>query len=299
MRFYFTEGPLEVYLIDGTYELFRHYYALPSARDREGREVAAVRGVLASVLAMMKGGATHVAVATDHIIESFRNDLWAGYKTGEGIDPDLWAQFPLLEEILSAAGVTVWPMVEFEADDALSSAASKAAKDDRVTQVLICTPDKDLSQCVVGTRVVQLDRRSNVVRDEAGVVAKFGVKPQSIPDFLAVVGDSADGFPGVAGWGMKAAAETLSHYPHLEDIPKDWKNWHPSIRRARRLAEALFGSWNDAILFRTLATLRLDVPVFDSVDELSWRGPRPEFEELCRRMKVPGLLDRVMKAKSA
>jgi 5'-3' exonuclease len=290
---------MDVHLIDGTYELFRHFFAVPSAADTNGQEVGAVRGVLISVLSMIERGATHIGVATDHVVESFRNELYTGYKTSEGVDPELLSQFPILEEALVAMGVVVWPMVEFEADDALASAASKAAKDDRVKQVLICTPDKDLSQCVVGTRVVQLDRRSNVVRDEAGVVAKFGVKPQSIPDFLAVVGDSADGFPGVAGWGMKAAAETLSHYPHLEDIPKDWKNWHPSIRRARRLAEALFGSWNDAILFRTLATLRLDVPVFDSVDELSWRGPRPEFEELCRRMKVPGLLDRVMKAKSA
>jgi 5'-3' exonuclease len=290
---------MDVHLIDGTYELFRHFFAVPAAAGTNGQEVGAVRGVLTSVLSMIEHGAIHIGVATDHVVESFRNELYPGYKTSEGVDSELLSQFPILEEALVAMGVVVWPMVEFEADDALASAATKAAKDGRVKQVLICTPDKDLSQCVVGTRVVQLDRRSNVVRDEAGVVAKFGVKPASIPDFLAVVGDSADGFPGVAGWGLKAAAETLSQYPHLEDIPKDWKDWHPSIRRARRLAEALFGSWNDAILFRTLATLRLDVPVFDSVDELRWRGPRPEFEELCRRMKVPGLLDRVMKSKSA
>jgi 5'-3' exonuclease len=290
---------MDVHLIDGTYELFRHFFAVPAAADVNGQEVGAVRGVLMSVFSMIERGATRVGVATDHVVESFRNELYPGYKTGAGVDPELLSQFPILEEALVAMGVVVWPMVEFEADDALASAASRAAKDDRVKQVLICTPDKDLSQCVVGTRVVQLDRRSNVVRDEAGVVEKFGVRPQSIPDFLALVGDSADGFPGVAGWGLKAAAETLSHYPHLEDIPKDWKDWHPSIRRARGLAEALFGSWDDAILFRTLATLRVDVPVFNSVDELSWRGPRPEFEELCRRMKVPGLLDRVMKVKLA
>jgi 5'-3' exonuclease len=290
---------MDVHLIDGTYELFRHFFAVPAAADTNGQEVGAVRGVVTSVLSMIERGATHIGVATDHVVESFRNELYPGYKTSEGVDPELLSQFPILEEALVAVGVVVWPMVEFEADDALASAASKAAKDDRVKQVLICTPDKDLSQCVVGTRVVQLDRRSNVVRDEAGVVAKFGVKPQSIPDFLAVVGDSADGFPGVAGWGLKAAAEVLSHYPHLEGIPKDWLEWHPSIRRARTLAESLFRSWDDALLFRTLATLRLDVPVLDSVDELSWRGPRPEFEELCRRMKVPGLLDRVMKSKSA
>jgi 5'-3' exonuclease len=290
---------MDVHLIDGTYELFRHFFAVPAAADVNGQEISAVRGVLTSVLSMIERGATHIGVATDHVVESFRNELYPGYKTSEGVDPELLSQFPILEDALVAMGVVVWPMVEFEADDALASGASKASKDDRVKQVLICTPDKDLSQCVVGTRVVQLDRRSNVVRDEAGVVEKFGVRPQSIPDFLALVGDSADGFPGVAGWGLKAAAETLSHYPHLEDIPKDWKDWHPSIRRARGLAEALFGSWDDAILFRTLATLRVDVPVFNSVDELSWRGPRPEFEELCRRMKVPGLLDRVMKVKLA
>src|ERR1700685_1044374 len=191
-----------------------------------------------------------------------------------------------------------WPMVEFEADDALASAAAKATKDDRVQQVLICTPDKDLGQCVVDTRVVQMDRRQNIVRDEAGVSAKFGVKPQSIPDYLAVVGDSADGFLGLAGWGAKAAAQTLSQYPHLEDIPKDWREWHPSIKRARVLSESLFNSWSDALLFRTLATLRLDVPVFDTVEDLRWKGPRPDFEECCRRIKSPILLGRVTSAKS-
>jgi 5'-3' exonuclease len=288
---------MNVHLIDGTYELFRHFFAVPAASDVDGREIGAVRGVLASVISMIEGGATHIGVATDHVVESFRNDLYSGYKTSEGVAPELLSQFPILEEALEAMGVMVWPMVYFEADDALASAASKAAKDDRVKQVLICTPDKDLAQCVVGARVVQLDRRQNILRDEAGVVAKFGVKPESIPDYLAVVGDSADGFPGVRGWGAKAAASALSQYPHLEEIPKDWKEWNPSIRKARALSESLFGAWDDALLFRTLATLRLDVPVFDTVEELRWKGPRANFAEYCRRMKAPGLVGRVESAR--
>jgi len=289
---------MEVHLIDGTYELFRHFFAVPAAADVNGQEVGAVRGVLTSVLSMIESGATHIGVATDHVVESFRNDLYPGYKTSEGVPEELLSQFPVLEEALEAMGVMVWPMVRFEADDALASAAAKAAQDDGVKQVFICTPDKDLSQCVVGTRVVQLDRRRNILRDEAGVVAKFGVKPQSIPDYLAVVGDSADGFPGVPGWGVKAAALTLSQYPHLEDIPRDWQEWHPSVKRARALSESLFNAWSDALLFRTLATLRLDVPVFDTVEDLRWKGARPAFEERCRRMKSPNLFGRVTSAKS-
>ena len=284
---------MDVHLIDGTYELFRHFFAVPSATDSNGQEIGAVRGVLTSVLSMIEGGATHIGVATDHVVESFRNDLYPGYKTIEGVPPELLSQFPILEEALEAMGVVVWPMVDYEADDALASAADKAAKDDRVKQVLICTPDKDLSQCVVGRRVVQLDRRHEIVRDEAGVVAKFGIKPQSIPDFLAVVGDTADGFPGVPGWGVKAAALTLSRYPHLEGIPKDWREWHASIRRARLLSESLNSSWSEALLFRTLATLRLDVPVFENVEDLRWKGPRPSFEDYCRRMRSRDLLARV------
>jgi 5'-3' exonuclease len=287
---------MDVHLIDGTYELFRYFFAVPAAADVNGQEVGAVRGVLTSVLSMIERGATHIGVATDHVVESFRNDLYSGYKTSEGVPEALLSQFPVLEEALEAMGVVAWPMVFYEADDALASAAGKAAKDDRVGQVLICTPDKDLSQCVVGTRIVQLDRRRDILRDEDGVVAKFGVKPQSIPDYLAVVGDTADGFPGLPGWGEKAAALTLSQYPHLEGIPKDWREWHPSIRRARVLSESLFNAWNDALLFRTLATLRLDVPVFDTVEDLRWKGPRPNFEEHCRRMKATGLLDRVTSA---
>jgi 5'-3' exonuclease len=289
---------MNVHLVDGTYELFRHFFAVPEATDVKGQEIGAVRGVLTSVLSMIERGATHVGVATDHVVESFRNDLYPGYKTSEGVPPELLSQFPVLEEALQAMGIVVWPMIEYEADDALASAAAKAAKDDRVEQVLICTPDKDLSQCVVGTRVVQLDRRRDVLRDVAGVVAKFGVAPQSIPDYLAVVGDSADGFPGLAGWGTKAAALVLCQYLHLEDIPKDWRAWHPSIRRARALSESLFNGWDDALLFRTLATLRLDVPVFDTVEDLRWKGPRPNFEELCQRMKSPDFVGRVARARA-
>jgi 5'-3' exonuclease len=289
---------MDVHLIDGTYELFRYFYAVPAAADVSGQEVGAVRGVVGSVLSMIERGATHVGVATDHIVESFRNDLYARYKTSEGVDPQLLSQFPILEDALTAMGVMVWPMVYFEADDALASAAYKAAQDDRVKQVLICTPDKDLGQCVVGTRVVQLDRRREILRDEAGVVTKFGVQPRSIPDYLAVVGDSADGFPGLPGWGAKAAALTLSQYPHLEDIPRNWREWDPLIRKARPLSESLFNAWNDALLFRTLATLRLDVPVFETVEDLRWQGPSSSFEEFCVRLKSADLLRRAKSVKS-
>jgi len=287
---------MNVHLIDGTYELFRHFFALPSTVDKGGQEIAAVRGVAASVLGMIEGGATHIGVATDHVVESFRNGLYPGYKTSEGVPPELLSQFPILEETLLAMGVVVWPMVEYEADDALASAALKAAQDRGVKQVFICTPDKDLSQCVAGTRVVQLDRRRNTLRDESGVVAKFGVKPESIPDYLAVVGDSADGYPGVRGWGVKAAAATLSQYPHLEDIPKDWRQWHPSIKKARPLSESLFTAWDEALLFRTLATLCTDVPVFETVEQLRWQGPQQGFEEHLRRMTANDLHIRVAKA---
>jgi 5'-3' exonuclease len=287
---------MDLYLVDGTYELFRHFYAVPPASDAHGREIGAVRGVLRSVLSMLERGATHIGVATDHVVESFRNDLYAGYKTSEGVPEPLLAQFPILEESLESMGIVVWPMVYYEADDALASAAVKGARDERVRQVIVCTPDKDLAQCVEGTRVVQLDRRREILRDEAGVIAKFGVKPQSIPDYLAVLGDSADGFPGIAGWGEKAASQTLSRYLRLEDIPKDWRQWDPSIANARRLAASLLGSWEDALLFRTLATLRLDAPVFDTVDDLRWKGPRAGFEGLGRAMESPDLFRR---AKSA
>jgi 5'-3' exonuclease len=263
---------MDIHLIDGTYELFRHFFAVPSAQDAHGNEVGAVRGVLTSMRALIDAGATHVGVATDHVIESFRNQLYPGYKTSEGVPEPLLAQFPILEQELQAMGVKVWPMVEFEADDALASAAAKATLDDRVGRVFICTPDKDLAQCVVGTRVVQFDRMRRIVRDEAGVVAKFGVLPESIPDFLALVGDSADGFPGLPGWGPKSAALALARYQRLEAIPADWRRWDSGIRGAQRLASVLAEGMADALLFRTLATLCRDVPVFESADELRFRG---------------------------
>jgi len=275
---------LEIYLVDGTYELFRHYYALPSAKDSDGREVAAARGVLASVLGMIKGGATHIAVATDHVIESFRNELWPGYKTGEGIDPDLWAQFPLLEDVLSAAGVVVWPMVEFEADDALAAAAVAATGDARVERVIICTPDKDLAQCVRGTRIVQLNRRTRVTLDEAGVIKKFGVAPVSIPDYLALVGDAADGYPGLPGWGAKSSAAVLAKFVHLESIPLDPREWRVNASNASALAETLHREQDRALLFRTLATLRTDIALFNDVDQLRWNGPTAAFAALAARL---------------
>ncbi len=290
---------MHVYLIDGTYELFRHFFAVPSAKDESEQEIAAVRGVVTSVLSMIEQGVSYIGVATDHVVESFRNQLYSGYKTSEGVPPELLSQFPILEEALEAMGVLVWPMVYYEADDALASAAVKAAQDQRVNKVLICTPDKDLAQCVQGERIVQVDRRRDILRDELSIVAKFGVGPQSIPDYLAVVGDSADGYPGLRGWGEKAAALIFSQYPHLEDIPKDWQDWHSSIKRARALSECLLANWDDALLFRTLATLRLDVPVFDSIEDLRWKGPRPSFEEYARRLKAPGLVERVAAAQSA
>jgi len=267
-----------VHLIDGTYELFRHFYAVPPARDKDGVQVAAVRGVIGSLRGMLNSGvATHMAVATDHVIESFRNDLYPGYKTGEGIDPNLWSQFPLLEEALEAFGVVVWPMVEYEADDALAAAAVKAAADPRVTQVRICTPDKDLSQCVSGTRIVQEDRLRRATRDEAGVIAKFGVPPASIPDYLALVGDSSDGYPGLTGWGAKSAAAVLAKFKHLEQIPADWRTWGVKCARPGALSITLEKDRALAMLFRDLATLRTDIPLFDSVDQLEWHGPTPGF----------------------
>jgi 5'-3' exonuclease len=275
---------VKVHLVDGTYELFRHFYALPSARDAEGREVAAVRGVLASMLRLLKEGATHLAVATDHVVESFRNDLWSGYKTGEGVDPDLLAQFPLLEDVLVSAGIVVFPMTEFEADDALASAVVLAAKDERVEQVLVCTPDKDLSQCVSGTRIVQMDRRTGTIRDEQGVLQKFGVLPESIPDYLALVGDTADGYPGLPGWGAKSSSGVLRKYHHIEQIPANYLDWHVNVANVSTLSSTLRREWDRALLFRDLATLRTDLPLFDSVDTLRWFGPTLEFDAIARQL---------------
>jgi 5'-3' exonuclease len=274
---------VDVYLVDGTYELFRHFHAVPSARDADGREVGAVRGVLTSILAMINGGATHVAVATDHVIESFRNRLWPGYKTGAGIEPDLLAQFPLLEEALTALGVPVWPMIEYEADDALAAASAAAEKSSKVGRVFICTPDKDLAQSVRGTRVVQLIRRTRTIRDEAAIVAKFGVTPESIPDYLALVGDASDGYPGLQGWGAKSTAAVLARYLHLENIPEDWRTWGVNASGAGALAKTLAQNRDRAFLFRDLATLRTDIPLFDSIEELRWKGPTEEFPALAAR----------------
>jgi 5'-3' exonuclease len=256
---------------------------VPSARDGEGREVGAVRGVVASMLGMINSGTTHIAVATDHVIESFRNDLWPGYKTGAGIEPELLAQFPLLEEAMIALGIATWPMIEFEADDALAAAAALAARDPRVERVFICTPDKDLAQCVRGTRVVQMDRRKRVIRDEAGIVLKFGVPPASIPDYLALVGDSADGYPGLPGWGAKSSAAVLAKYGRLESIPADWRSWSVNAASPAALARTLERERANAFLFRDLATLREDIPLFDTVDDLRWRGPTAEFPPLAAR----------------
>ena len=284
---------MKIHLVDGTYELFRHFYAVPSSRNDSGQEIGAVRGVLVSVFSMIEAGATHIGVATDHVVESFRNELYPEYKTSEGVPPELLSQFPILEEALESMGVVVWPMTYFEADDALASAAAKAAAAREVEQVLICTPDKDLAQCVVGQRIVQVDRRRNIVRDESAIEEKFGVKPESIPDYLAVTGDSADGYPGISGWGAKAASLALIKYLHLENIPKDWHDWDASVRRARPLAESLFGAWDEALLYRKLATLRLDVPMFDSVEEIRWKGPRENFQQCCEHLRAADLYRRV------
>jgi len=276
---------VNVHLIDGTYELFRHYFAVPSARDETGREVGAVRGVVASVLGMINRGATHVGVATDHVIESFRNRMWPGYKTSAGVDPDLLAQFGLLEEALQLMGVVVWPMIEYEADDALAAGAVKAAKDQRVEKVIICTPDKDLAQCVDASRVVQLTRRTNIEMTEEDVVRKFGVRPRSIPDYLAVVGDSSDGYPGLSGWGPKSAAAVLAKFEHLEHIPTDWREWKVNANNASGLAATFARDREHAFLFRDLATLRTDIDVFDDVDALRWQGPTEAFTAFAERLQ--------------
>jgi 5'-3' exonuclease len=287
---------MRVHLLDGTYELFRQFFGQPPRAADDGTEVGATYGVVTSVLAMLEGGVTHLGIATDHVIPSFRNELWPGYKSGEGVPDTLTSQFDLVEEALRALGVVVWPMVEVEADDALASAASAAADDPSVEQVIICTPDKDLAQCVVGSRVVQLDRRKGVITDEEGVRAKFGVSPKSIPDWLALVGDAADGFPGLAGWGKRSSALILAHYEHIDEIPDDVERWEPAVRKAirgaDRLALTLAGQRDLVQLFRTLATLQIDRALLPQVADLEWRGPTPAFEHTCRRLRSPALADR-------
>lgn len=288
----------QVHLVDGTYELFRHYFAMPSLKAGDGSEVGGMVGVLGSVLGMIEEGATHVGVATDHVIESFRNDLWPGYKSGAGIDPELWGQFHPMEAALESMGVVVWPMTRLEADDGLASAARLAEADARVSETIICTPDKDLAQCVRGDRVLQLDRRKRQLRNEAGVREKFGVPPASIPDYLALVGDSADGFPGIPGWGAKSTATVLGRYGTLEAIPDDVLQWDVQVRGASRLAAALAANREAAALFKDLAILRTDEPLFDSVDELRWEGPTPGFEDAARILSSPGLYTRAIRAAS-
>lgn len=289
---------MDVHLVDGTYELFRYHFALPSHVTADGREVAAARGVAGSVLSMLEEGATHVGVATDHVIESFRNDLWPTYKDGSGVDADLLSQFGLVEDLLRALGVTVFAMVEFEADDALGAAARVAAADDRVDRVVICTPDKDLGQCV-GGKVVQMDRRKGTVIGVDGVREKFGVGPESIPDYLALVGDTADGFPGLPGWGAKSAATVLARYGHLEDIPAGADHWDVTVRGAGKLARTLQDQFADALLFRRIATIEYDAPTMDSVDELEWHGPRPELGALAASVDAPALVDRATRLATA
>ena len=285
---------MKIHLVDGTYELFRNHFGAPPKKAPDGREVGATLGLLRSLLMLLTSpGVTHVAVAFDHVIESFRNDLFAGYKTGEGVDPSLLAQFSLAEEAVSALGVVVWPMVEFEADDALGTAAARFKKNKTVEQVLICSPDKDLAQLVWGNRIVCWDRRRDIIIDEAGVVEKFGVRPQSIPDWLALVGDSADGYPGIPGWGAKSASAVLSHYEHMESIPDDpvkWKLSSISPGRAASLAESLSQRRDEALLYKKLATVRQDVPLQEKLNDLKWQGARHRLNELCAELgdlKIP------------
>jgi 5'-3' exonuclease len=282
---------MRVHLVDGTYELFRHFFAIPSRTNQAGEEVAATRGVLRSLVGLLDDGATHVGVATDHVIESWRNDLWHAYKDGSGVDRALTSQFPLLEDALRAMGLTVWAMVEDEADDALASAAAVAAADDAVDEVLILTPDKDLGQCV-GGKVVQVDRRKGKVLDADGVREKFGVEPASLPDWLAVVGDSADGYPGLKGWGASSSAAVLARYGHLEDVPVDGADWEVGVRNARTLAATLAAQRDQAYLFKVLATLRQDCEV-GTVDAWRWTGPTADFGAMCERLELRDLPDRV------
>lgn len=283
---------MQLHLIDATFELFRAFYGQPTSTAPDGGEVGAVRGLIRSTLPLLRDAAvTHVAAATDHVIESFRNDLFPGYKTGAGIDPDLWAQFPLAEEALRALGIVVWPMVEFEADDALATAAARFA--DEVERIVLLSPDKDLAQCVRGRRIVTHDRIRGLTYDEAGVRTKFGVAPTSIPDLLALTGDTSDGIPGLPGWGRKSAAAVLATFGHIEAIPDEPSHWPLTVRGRDRLAATLAAQRREALLYKTLATLRLDVPLGEGLDDLRWRGvPRRAFADLCARLGLDNLTPR-------
>ena len=284
---------MKVHLLDGTYELFRHHFGVPAADRDATDEVAGTRGVLFSVLSLLEGGVTHLGVATDHVIESFRNDLWPGYKSSAGVPEAILNQFQLLEDALAALGVTFFAMVDEEADDALAAAARTAAADPAVEQVVIMTPDKDLAQMVSGTRIVQLDRRSGTVTDEAGVKVKYGVAPESIPDWLALVGDSADGFPGLPGWGKTSASAVLARYGHIENIPEHHWHWNVNVRGPARLAAALNEQRDLAMLFRNLATLRSDLKVLGDVEELRWHGPAGDMADMATRLRARGMTERV------
>lgn len=285
---------MKVHLVDGTYELFRCWFGVPEAKSPSGQEVGASRGFLRSMAAMLRSGeVSHVACAFDQTVESFRNELFEGYKTGEGLEPDLFAQFPLAERASRALGMVTWPMVKFEADDVLAAAAAKFGDAPGVDQVVICSPDKDLCQCVRGSEVVTLDRRRQIVLNADGVREKFGVSAESIPDYLALVGDAADGIPGIARWGAKSAATVLGKLAHLENIPDDHEDWDMKVRGAATLAQNLREHREDAMLYRELATLRTDVPIEESLDELRWKGPdRPALEVLCEELGERALLDR-------
>lgn len=290
---------MRVHLVDGTYELFRHHFALPSHVTAEGLEVAATRGVLSSMIGMLEEGASHLGIATDRTVESFRNDLYEGYKTGEELDPELGDQFPLLDDVLRAAGFTVFSMIEHEADDGLGAAAAVAAADHRVEQVIICTPDKDLGQCIVDDRVVQLDRRKGLLIDRQGVIDKFGVPPESIPDYLALMGDTSDGFPGLPGWGARSASAVLARYGHIENIPSDVADWDVQVRGAARLSATLNEQMELALLFRRIATIVTDAPTMTSVDELRWSGPTPDFAALAARIDATRMIERLERAMAA
>ncbi len=285
---------MKIHLVDGTYELFRNYFGAPKRKSPDGREVGATVGLLRSLISLLNnGGATHIACAFDHVIKSFRNKLYSGYKTEEGVDRELLAQFPMAEKAVEALGIVVWPMVEFEADDALATAASRFKDVNGVGQVVICSPDKDLAQSVRGKKVVCWDRRREIVLDEKGVVEKFGVRPESIPDWLALVGDSADGYPGIQGWGEKSTSAVLARFRHLERIPTNFQKWGVPVGRAQYLSENLEGHRDEALLFRTLATLREDVPLREKLTDLRWRGAKRSLKPLCTRLGVNSLPERV------
>ena len=284
---------MKVHLVDGTYELFRHYFGAPSHITSEGYEVGATRAVLASMLSLLEQGATHIGIATDHTITSFRNELYEGYKDGSDIDPDISGQFHILEDLLEAAGFIIFPMVEFEADDALASAAVRSTVDKRVDQVVICTPDKDLGQCLTPDhKIVQYDRRKKLEMNYEAIIEKFGVRPESIPDYLGLMGDTADGFPGLQGWGAKSSSSVLAVYNHIEHIPEDPEKWEVSVRGAKKLAVTLNENRSLALLFRQIATLIYDAPTFGSIDELHWEGPGSDFVQIAEKLDSTRLIER-------